>query len=124
MEYNTILSNANTLKKKSLYKITIAEYTQELLYAINTAIINAHDAGLTKTECKLPINFKQLDNNVSNKELQTSIYYNIISELERKGYDPKIKFMKDHTLLIISWTVRAPKSELDAMFSKLLSISL
>jgi hypothetical protein len=124
MEYSTILSSAGTLKKKSLYKITIAESTQELLYRINSAIMSAHDAGLSKTECKLPINFKQLDNNVSNREIQIAIYHNIVSELERKGYEPRIKIMKDYTLLVISWTVKAPDTEVEEMNRKLMSITM
>ncbi len=123
MDYSTILSSANKLKKASLYKITIAESTKELLYRINTAILNAHDAGLTAAEVKLPINFKQIDNNVTNKELQISIYYNIVTELERMGYDVKLKFTKEYTLLTVTWVVKAEESALEEMHNKLLQLS-
>ncbi len=124
MDYSTILRNASRLKKNSLYKVTIAESTKELLYGINTAIENAHDAGLSQTEVRLPINFKQIDNNVTNKELQTSVYFNIISELERMGYEPQLQFAKNHTLLRVCWTERAPESKLEEMHRKLMSISM
>ncbi len=124
MEYRNILSSANSLKKNSLYKITIAESTQELLYRINTAIMNAHDAGLSKIEFKLPMNFKQLDNNIKNKEVQVPIYYNIISELEKKGYEVKLHYSLNYTLIIISWTIKSTDSELDEMIRKLDSIRI
>ena len=123
MDFSTILSSATKLKKNSLYKITIAESTKELLYSINSAILNAHEAGLSQTDVKLPINFKQIDNNVTNQELQISIYFNIISELERLGYEAKLKITKSFTLLRVSWAVRAPESVLDEMKHKLLSLS-
>lgn len=123
MDYSTILSSASKLKKASLYKITIAESTKELLYQINTAILNAHDAGLTAADIKLPINFKQIDNNITNKELQISIYYNIVNELERMGYEPKLKFTKGYTLLTVMWIVKAEESALEEMQRKLLQLT-
>lgn len=123
MDFSTILSSASKLKKNSLYKITISESTKELLYSINTSILNAHEAGLTQTDVKLPINFKQIDSNITNQELQISIYYNIIQELERMGYEAKLKITKNFTLLRVSWVVRAPESQLDEMRHKLLSLS-
>ena len=86
--------------------------------------MSAHDAGLSKTEYKLPMNFKQIDNNVSNKELQISIYFNVVSELERKGYTCRIKFMEKYSIIIVSWTIKAPLSELEEMQAKILSLSL
>lgn len=124
MDYSTILSSASKLKKNSLYKITIAESTRELLYGINTAIQNAHDAGLTQAQVKLPVNFKQLDNNITNQELQISIYFNIITELERMGYEAKLMFKRHHTLLDIGWSVKATDSAIDDMKKKLMSISM
>lgn len=123
MDFTTILSNASKLKKNSLYKLTIAESTKDLLYSINTSILNAHEAGLSQTDVKLPINFKPIDSNITNRELQVSIYFNIISELERMGYEAKIKITKSFTLLRVSWVVRAPDSLLDEMQKKILSIS-
>jgi hypothetical protein len=120
MDYSSILSNASKLKKASLYKVTIAEETRELLYRINTAIESAHAAGLTTTTVKLPVNFKQIDGNVSNKELQISIYYNIVTELERNGYVPSLKITDTSTRLSICWTVRADQSALKSMHDKLM----
>ena len=123
MDYSNILSNASRLKKSSQYKVTIAEETRDLLYKINTAIENAHTAGLTTAVVNLPLNFKQLDDNVTNTELQISIYYNIVNELERHGYEPSLKFKDKSTRLTISWTVRADQSSLNAMHEKLLSLA-
>mgnify|MGYP001562995991 CR=1 FL=1 len=85
-------------------------------------ILRSHDAGLTRIEFKLPINFQKVDDTVSNEELQTAIYYNIISELERKDYDVKIMFHKLFTLLTVSWSVKAELSEVAKMKNKLMSL--
>ncbi len=124
MEYRTILSSSSKLKKNSLYKVTITEQTKELLYQINTSILNAHEAGLSTVDVRLPINFPQIDNNVSNRELQITIYYNIITELERLGYKARLTFMKKFTLLCVDWVVKAPDDQLDEMQAKLMSISM
>jgi hypothetical protein len=123
MDFSTILSSAGKLKKNSLYKITIAESTKELLYTINTAILNAHEAGLSQTDVKLPINFKRIDSNITNRELQISIYFNIIAELERMGYEAKLKIDKSFTLVRVSWVVRATDSLLEEMQNKILSLT-
>lgn len=121
MEYRSVLSNANKLKKKSLYKITIADATKEILYQINTAIMNAHEAGLSSVEYKLPANFTII-NNISNAEVRTAIYYNIVTELERMEYIPKLRKAGEHHMLKISWTVRAESHELHKMVKKLASL--
>jgi hypothetical protein len=122
MDYSTVLSNASKLKKNNLYKVTIADNTREILYHLNTAILSSHDAGQTKVSYKLPVNFKQVDDTISNKELQTAIYYNIITELEKKGYDVKLQFFKDYTLIMISWVVKASMTELESMQEKIMSL--
>lgn len=122
MDYSTVLSSATRLKKNSLYKVTIAEYTKEILLQLNTLITDAYDSGLTRIEFKLPINFKQVDDTVSNQEIQTSIYYKVVSELEKKEYDVSLKFAKTFTLLKVSWAVKADTSEVEKMKAKLLSL--
>lgn len=122
MDYKGVLSSANKLKKSSLYKTTIADSTRELLYHINTSILSSHDAGLSRVECKLPLNFRQIDSNISNKEIQTAIYFNIVTELERLDYDVRLNFRKEHTILLVSWVVKAEDSELKEMEEKLLSL--
>lgn len=122
MDYSTVLSNAARLKKNSLYKVTIAESTKEILIQMNAMIMNAHDAGLTRIEFKLPINFRQVDDVVSNEELQTAIYYNVVTELEKKQYDVKLQFSKTYTLLTASWSVKADNSEIKKMQDKILSL--
>lgn len=72
---------------------------------------------------KLPINFKQLDNNITNQELQITIYYNIVVELERLGYVPKLKFKERFTMLEINWTIKADESTLNEMQNKLRQLS-
>lgn len=95
--------------------------TKESLVSINTTIMDAHGAGLSKTEYKLPLNFRRI-NNVSNKEIQTEVYFNIVSELERLGYDIRLRFCKEYTIIVIGWIVKADDSELDIMKEKLLSL--
>ena len=122
MDYRGVLSSASRWKKSSLYKITIADNTKELLTYINRAISDAHDAGLSKIEYKLPINFRSIDNNISNDEIQTVIYFNIVTELERLGYDVRLVMPKKYSLLTISWVVKADDSDLTEMKRKLLSL--
>ena len=122
MDYSTVLTSATRLKKNSLYKVTIAEYTKEILLQLNTLITNAYDSGLTNVEYKLPINFKQVDESVSNAEIQTSIYFNVITDLEKKSYDVSLKFAKTFTLMKVSWAVKAEHSEVERMKAKLMSL--
>ncbi len=122
MDYKGVLSHASRLKKSSLYKVTIAEATRDILLQLNTAIDNHHDAGLSRLEMRIPINFRRVDESVSNEELQTAIYFNIVTELEQKGYDVRITFCKTHTLLKVSWAVKADSSEIAMMQRKLLSL--
>lgn len=122
MDYSTVLSSATRLKKNSLYKVTISEYTREILLQLNTMIVDAYDAGLTHIEYKLPINFKRVDDTVSNEEIQTSIYFKVVTELEKKDYDVKLKFAKTFTLLKVSWAVKADTGEVEKMQEKLMSL--
>lgn len=122
MDYTGILDSAVRLKKNSLYKVTIAESVREVLYQLNTLIHSNHDAGLSRAEMRLPINFKQVDDSISNEELQTAIYYAIASELEKKDYTVRFQFCKTYTLMKVSWTVRADNDELVKMRNKLMHL--
>lgn len=122
MDYAGVLSSASKLKKNSLYKVTIAEATREILLQLNSNIMSAHEAGLSRVEFKMPINFRRIDNAVSNQELQTAIYYNVVSELERKEYDVRLGFHKSYTIIKVSWLTKANDTEVSRMQSKLMSI--
>ena len=121
MDFSGVLNSASRLKKSSLYKVTIAENTREILLQLNSMIMSSHDAGLSRVEFRLPINFRSVDKSVSNQELQTAIYYNVITELEKKEYDVSIEFCKTSTLLNVSWAVKASTSDLERMQAKLMS---
>lgn len=122
MDYSTVLSSASRLKKNSRYKLTIAEYTREILLQLNSKIMDAYDSGLSQLEYKLMINFPHVDDSVSNKEVQTAIYYKIVCELEKKEYDVKLRFLTNYTLLTVSWTVRSGSAEIKKMQDKLTSL--
>ena len=122
MDYTGVLNSASRLKKSSLYKVTIAESTREILLQLNSMIMSAHDAGLSRLEFRLPINFRSVDQSVSNEDLQTAIYFNVVTELEKKDYEVSIKFCKTFTLLKVSWAVKASSSDLDNMRHKLMSL--
>ena len=122
MDYSTVLSSASRLKKNSLYKVTISESVREMLIQLNSMITSAYDAGLTSIEYKLPINFRNIDNTVSNQELQTAIYYKLVEELERKDYELHLTFLKQYTLLKVSWAVKADMKEVKRMHAKLMSL--
>jgi len=89
---------------------------------LNTAISKAHDAGLSRIEYRLPINFPQIDESITNAEIQTAIYFNVVGELEKKEYDVHLRFSKAYTLLKVSWAIKAEISDLARMKSKLMSI--
>lgn len=122
MDYTGILDSAARLKKNSLYKVTIAEATREILLQLNSKIRSSHDAGLSRTEMRLPINFTMIDESISNAELQTAIYYNVATELEKKEYSVRFSFCKTYTLMKVSWMVKADNSEVERMKAKLLSL--
>lgn len=122
MDYTGILNSASRLKRNSLYKVTIAEATREILLQLNSVIMSSHDAGLSRIEFRLPINFQTVDALVSNEELQTAIYYNVVTELEKKEYDVSLKFCKTYTLLKVSWAIKASQSDLQKMQSKLMGL--
>lgn len=122
MDYTGILDSAVRLKKNSLYKVTISESVREILYQLNTLIHANHDSGLSRAEMRLPINFKQVDDSISNEELQTAIYFAIATELEKKDYKVRFQFCKTFTLMKVSWTVKAESDELTKMRSKLMRL--
>ncbi len=123
MDYTGILGSATRLKRDSLYKVTINDATKELLVQIDASIIKAHDAGMSRIDFRLPINFRQIDNSVTNAEIQTAVYFNIITELEKKEYDVHLQFHKTFTKLEVSWSVRAEMSELKSMQDKIRSLA-
>ena len=118
MDYSTIVTNSNKLKKTSLYKVTIADSTREQLITINSEIMRAHEAGRSYAELRLPIHFKQIDGDVSNEEIQLCVYTNIIDDLVKKGYEVKLRLGTTTTRLVVSWAVRAPKSHIELMRRK------
>ncbi len=122
MDYTGILNSASRLKKNSLYKVTIAEATREILLQLNSSIMASHEAGLTRVEMRLPINFRIIDESITNAEMQTAIYYNVASELEKKDYRVRFSFCKSYTLLKVSWAVKAETSEVEMMKTKLMSL--
>ncbi len=115
MNFEGIVSNADTLRARGTYRVVISDNTRELLYGINGAIQRAHEGGLTTIMYKLPMNFPIVDNTVSNKEIQISVYFNIMNILKRNNYEAYLKFRKNYTELHISWSVRADDSELREM---------
>lgn len=122
MDYTGILDSAVRLKKSSLYKVAISESVREILFQLNTLIHSNHESGLSRAEMRLPINFKQVDDSISNEELQTAIYFAIATELEKKDYKVRLQLLKTYTLIKVYWTVKAENEELSRMRSKLLSL--
>jgi hypothetical protein len=123
MDYQGILSNADKLRKSSGFKVAVSNQVRDFLYRINSIITDAHSIGTSNVTVKMPINFDSPDENISNMEMQTHIYYCIVKELERLNYKVKLQFLKKHTELYIEWTVKVDKSELEQMQQKLMSLS-
>ena len=123
MDYSCIISNAEKLKRQSGFKNTVIDSVKDILYKLNTIISDAHELGMSKVEYKMPINFQSPDENISNLEMQTHIYYKVVEELEKKNYSVKLKFFEKYTVIYIEWTVRVDKTEFQRMKEKLLELS-
>jgi hypothetical protein len=123
MDYTGIISNADTLKRSSLIKVIVTDNVRELLYKINTCIIDGFQQGKSKIQFQLPINFSIDDPNIKNKDVQTSIYYKIVSELERKNYKVRLVFYKNHTILVVDWLQYIDQDELTKMREKIAQVS-
>ena len=121
MNFEGIVSNADTLRTRGTYRVVISDTTRDLLFGINGAIQRAHEGGLTSIMYKLPINFQMIDNTVSNTEVQISVYYNIMKMLKNNNYEVYLKFKKNYTELHISWAVRADDKELREMSQLLMA---
>ncbi len=121
MNFEGIVSNADTLRTKGTYRVVISDTTRDLLFGINGAIQRAHEGGRTSIMYKLPINFQMVDNTVSNTEVQISVYYNIMKMLKNNNYEVYLKFMRNYTELHISWAVRADDNELQEMSNLLMA---
>lgn len=122
MDFKGILSAAVSLKQNSFYKIKISDYSREILLAINSMIQNIHKAKLaSKCKFNLPVNFDPIEG-VTNKQIQTVIYYNVINELKNKGYEVSLKLVKDHSILFISWEHKLENKEIQKMKDLLESV--
>jgi len=124
MNYTGIVSNADILKKQSVLKVLVADNVRELLYKINSSIMDCHRMGKTNTRVDLPINFSISDPNISNMDVQTSVYYKIVSELEKNNYLVKFIFYKQSTVLYIDWLQHIDDNELIKMREKILMLSV
>lgn len=98
-----IIISAEKLKKNNLKKNLVNNFVNDLSYKINSDIDNAYQNNLTEILCYLPISFN-IPKNINHKDFQLEVYYNIIDILENKGYDIKIKFSKNETILKINWS--------------------
>ncbi len=122
MDYKGILSAASSLKQKSYYKITIADYSREILLQINSMILNIHKAKMaSKCSFNLPVNFDPIEG-VTNKQIQTVVYYNVINELKTKGYEVNLRLTKGYSTLLISWEHKIENIELQKMKELLESV--
>lgn len=122
MDYKGILSAATSLKQKSFYKITVSDYSREILLQINSMIQTIHKSKMaSKCKFNLPVNFDTIEG-ITNKQIQTVVYYNVISELKNKGYEVSLKLSKDYSILFISWENKIENSELQKMKELLESV--
>ena len=56
-------------------------------------------------------------------ELQTAVYYNVVTELERNQYTVHLRMSEKHTVMDVSWAVRAEVKDVQRMQRKLAEIT-
>lgn len=113
---------AEYLKCNKSQQLHIKKETVTLLGYIDDEIRKAHDAGKTEIAIKLPINFSIPY--MRNVDAQRKIYYNIITSLLNRNFQPKLYMKSDTTLLLVKWVTDEELEEVEiqntllAKFSK------
>jgi hypothetical protein len=99
----SIIISAERLKKNNPKKKYIVDFTNDILYKINSQIDTAFKNNHTEIIINLPISFN-IPSHFNHKEFQLEVYYQVISILECKNYEINIRILKNETLLKINWS--------------------
>ena len=117
---NSIIINADRLKRNNIKKKLINTNINSILYKINTAIDMSFKKNQTNLLFNLPISF-DIPDSINHKDFQLEIYYNIINILESKNYKVNIKLLENESILKILW-IFAEENEINTMKNKLKSL--
>lgn len=104
------LRNANELKRNNQQKNAINIETKRLISIFSSEITEAYNNSLLSVSISVPIHFTI--NGMSNSEACKAIYSELIKELVKNNYDPRIETVKDGNILNdvifhISWLSKA-----------------
>lgn len=124
MNTRNILTNADSLKRKNPVLPQLTKEINRLLMDINAKIEDANKTGVVIIYYNLPIIFKNVEcSYLSNSEIQKYIYDKIISSLEQKNFDVRIRTEQTETLLKISWKMELyDKQESEDVRNRLLRL--
>lgn len=124
MNTRNILTNADSLKRKNPVLPQLTKEINRLLMDINAKIEDANKTGVVIIYYNLPIIFKNVEcSYLSNSEIQKYIYDKIISSLEQKNFDVRIRTEQTETLLKISWKMELyDKKESEDVRNRLLRL--
>jgi hypothetical protein len=115
-----IIISAEKLKKNYPKKKIISDIINDISYKLNSAIDQAYKNNESEIFYNLPVSFN-IPNTINHKEFQLEVYYTLIELLESKGYNVKIKILKNETVLKVNWSYET-NYNLEDMKNKLKSI--
>jgi hypothetical protein len=94
---------AKQLQKSSIGPRTVQEEINGILKTFQIEIKEANKAGFTKVVVSVPTNFNIPG--MSNSTAQTLIYYQLIQEIQKKGFSVRISMAPGLITYCINWTV-------------------
>jgi len=114
---------ANECRQNLPIIAAIDDEIKNLLREINNKIEDALRIDKVEIYVDLPIHFNHLSCNfLKNKDIQQKIYYNIITELEEKNFNVKLRANNESAKLKISWEIVINHQEIQRMDDKLNSL--
>jgi hypothetical protein len=106
---NDLLIPANNLHTNNLQRRQLKEVITDIIKYISRELIEAHKDGRNDIITNIPIIYSIT--NMSNKDSQRFVWYNVIEELKSKGYRVWIFPSADKCQIKITWI--SPEDETD-----------
>lgn len=101
---SNIIKPAKALKTNALRKDLLHQTVSTFLYQINSAIESSNKENKNRAAILLPLDFN-LPDCIDYNAFRVETYYNIVSELQNKGYRVLIRSKEGSKVLIIQWDV-------------------
>lgn len=92
---------ASALKQNEAQVKSIKRETNLILNRMDDELKAANESGRHQVMIPVPINFSIPY--LKNKDAQRVIYYNILTSLIDRGFNPKLELKKDLTMFHITW---------------------